>query len=63
MTDLFQFTIVFQPQKPHGEIHSSCLWIEGNVLFINPLNANIPKNGQTHSNYSSPTADELFDCV
>ena len=27
------------------------------------LKSSTPQNGQTHSNYSSATADELFECV
>ena len=30
--------------------------------YLNPLSAN-PTNGQTHSDNSSATADELFECV
>ena len=31
--------------------------------LLNPLSANLTKNGQTHSNNSSAKADELFVCV
>ena len=33
------------------------------IRFNLTLKAPIPQNGQTQSNNSSATADELFDCV
>ena len=36
--------------------------INGQNILLNPLTAN-PQNGQTHSNNSTATADELFECV
>ena len=31
--------------------------------WVNPLSANPPQNGQAHSNNSSNSGDELFECV
>ena len=36
--------------------------LNGQNILLNPLTAN-PQNGQTHSNNSTATADELFECV
>ena len=33
------------------------------MIIMDVFEALIPQNGQTHSNNSSPKADELFACV
>ena len=44
------------------KIYGQFVLVSADLCFLNPLHAN-PTNLRTHSNNSSATADELFECI